>query len=58
MAYLTPSFLRESMGNRYIKTTKKGRMLIDGGYKKQYRSKSDKVKVFKKGRFIPKEYSY
>ena len=55
MSYLTPSFLRES---RYGKITKKGRYLHDGGYKKQLRTKSKKVKIFKKGRFIPKEYSY
>ena len=54
MTYLTPSFLRES---RHAKVTKKGRYLRDGGYKKRT-TKSPKVKVFKKGRFIPKEYSY
>jgi hypothetical protein len=55
MSYLTPSFLRET---RYGKITKKGRYLRDGGHKKQLRAKSKKVKIFKKGRFIPKEYSY
>tara|TARA_B100000424_G_C22945714_1_gene503407 strand:- start:14665 stop:14829 length:165 start_codon:yes stop_codon:yes gene_type:complete len=54
MAYLTPSFLRES---RHAKVTKKGRYLRDGGYKKR-KTRSPKVKVFKKGRFIPKEYSF
>ena len=54
MTYLTPSFLRES---RYVKISKKGRYLRDGGYKKR-KITSPKVKIFKKGRFIPKEYSF
>jgi hypothetical protein len=58
MSYLTPEFLRRTMPGRSAKVTRKGRYLKGGGYKKQYRAKSQKVKVYKKGRFIPKEYSY
>ena len=58
MAYLAPDFLRRTTG-RSVKITKKGRYLKDGGYKpRKTKTKSPKVKVFKKGRFIPKEYSY
>jgi len=56
MSYLTPEFLRRTPG-RAVKITKKGVYLKDGGYKPK-KTKSSKVKVFKKGRFIPKEYSY
>ena len=47
MAYLAPDFLRRTTG-RSVKITKKGRYLKDGGYKPR-KTKSPKVKVFKKG---------
>ena len=56
MAYLAPDFLRRTTG-RSVKITKKGRYLKDGGYKPR-KTKSPKVKVFKKRMFIPKQYSY